>query len=176
MIPEHYPIEVGKIYGGEYPGDEEPDIAKYRLRYLVELGVRTFLDLTGADDEVEPYDSLLVELEREWHCSLWRIAMPLDNMGLPNSPGQMHSILTAIRDSVASGQGVFIHCSAGIGRTGTVVGCWLRECGFEPEVALARLQSLYSENMPKAARYPESPDTPVQVNYVRQWKPILIQS
>jgi len=60
----------------------------------------------------------------------------------------------------------------GIGRTGTVVGCWLRECGCDAEAALEQVQNLYSSHMEKVRYHPESPQTPEQRNYIRDWKPV----
>ena len=56
MIPQHYPIEEGKLYGGEYPGDRSPAVAKIRLRQLIAIGIRTFVDLTTPADNMMPYE------------------------------------------------------------------------------------------------------------------------
>ena len=64
MIPQHYPIEAGKLYGGEYPGDQNPDLARIRLRSLITLGIRTFVDLTAPADRMAPYEELLAELKK----------------------------------------------------------------------------------------------------------------
>jgi protein-tyrosine phosphatase len=92
-------------------------------------------------------------------------------MDVPDSYATMLSIMAAIRTSIESGPAVYIHCWGGIGRTGTVVGCWLRECGHDSEAALEQVQHLYSSHMPKAnaGKYPESPQTEAQKNYVRRW-------
>jgi protein tyrosine/serine phosphatase len=79
--------------------------------------------------------------------------------------------MAAIRDAIEAAPAVYIHCWGGIGRTGTVAGCWLRECGYDPEAALEKVQLLYSNHMPKAkaGQYPQSPQTAAQKDYVRQW-------
>ena len=52
----------------------------------------------------------------------------------------MRRILDAIDDHRSSG--VYVHCHAGIGRTGTVAGCWLIRHGFEtPATVLEGLAS-----------------------------------
>jgi hypothetical protein len=48
-------------------------------------------------------------------------------------------------------------------------GCWLRECGHDPESALAQVQHLYASHMPKIRIHPESPQTPAQKDYIRKW-------
>ena len=171
MIPQHYPIEAGVLFAGEYPGDRNPEIARARILSLVEMGVRTFVDLTSPNDPLVRYEGMLVEVEQEIGIPLRRISSPIPDMDVPDSDETMLSIMAAIRASIEAGPAVYIHCWGGIGRTGTVVGCWLRECGYDPEAALEQVQHLYSSHMPKAnaGKYPESPQTEAQKNYVRRW-------
>ena len=42
-----------------------------------------------------------------------------------------------------SGEGVVVHCVGGRGRTGTVLGCTLRELGFEAQEAIAFLDRVH---------------------------------
>ena len=169
MIPQHYPIEAGKIYGGEYPGHRDADVAKIRLRSLITLGIRTFMDLTAPADRMAPYEGLLAELEEEAGIALRRISLPITDMGVPETGETMRSILESIRESTRCAPAVYVHCWGGIGRTGTVVGYWLRECGHDPESALAHVQHLYASHMPKVRIHPESPQTPAQKDYIRNW-------
>jgi hypothetical protein len=169
MIPQHYPIEAGKIYGGEYPGHRDPIVARNRLRQLVSLGVRTFVDLTAPADRMTPYEDLLAELEQEASAPLRRISLPIRDMGVPENTETMQTILRHIRESSSQSPAVYIHCWGGVGRTGTVVGCWLRECGHDPGNALARVQHLYASHMSKVHIHPESPQTPAQKDYIRNW-------
>jgi len=171
MLPQHYPIEPGTIYGGEYPGDRNPNFASAKIRALVELGVRTFIDLTAQADRMEPYEGFLKELEQETGTTLRRITASIPDMGVPGTREAMAEIMDVVRESTASGPALYIHCWGGIGRTGTVVGCWLRECGHGADDALERVQHLYATHMPKSKdiRYPESPQTREQKDYIRSW-------
>ncbi|MFM7180509.1 MAG: fused DSP-PTPase phosphatase/NAD kinase-like protein [Verrucomicrobiales bacterium] len=169
MIPQHYPIEDGKLYGGEYPADRDPKVARERLWPLVTLGIRTFIDLTSPADRMAPYEAILGELEKEAGCHLRRISVPIVDMGIPENSTTTKTILQHVNDCKIHAPAVYVHCWGGIGRTGTVVGCWLRECGYDPEAALARVQHLYATNMPKVRFHPESPQTPAQKDYIRKW-------
>ncbi len=169
MMPQHYPIQQG-LYGGEYPGHRRPEIAQARLWNLVEKGVRTFLDLTGPGDDLVRYQRLLMEVEQESGARLQHISMPIPDLGVPDSEAKMREIIQAIRRALAKRPAVYVHCWGGIGRTGTVVGCWLRECGHGPEDALRRVQELYSSNMAKVDLHLESPQTEGQREYIRRWQ------
>lgn len=170
MTPQHYTIEPGVLLAGEYPGDRKPKVARAKLLSLVEFGVRTFIDLTTPADPLEPYEKSLAELAQETGTQLRRIPMPIPDMGIPRSKDAMRGIMDAIRDSISANPAVYIHCWGGIGRTGTVVGCWLRERGLGPDEALARVQYLYSSQMPKVRVHPESPQTDAQKNFIRCWE------
>lgn len=171
MIPQYYPVEDGKIYAGEYPGDVDPDCAEARLAHLVGAGIRTFVDLTAPADRMPAYDGLLVKLAEKNGVSLEHISIPIDDMGIPRSPETMRSVMDAIRNSRETSGAIYVHCWAGIGRTGTAIGCWLRESGYDAQTALERVQDLYSRHMQKAIYNPESPQTAGQKNYVRGWIP-----
>lgn len=171
MIPQHYPVEEGRIYAGEYPGARSPEYAEARLNHLIAKGIRTFVDLTAPADDMEPYDGLLARLGEETGFSLRRISIPIRDMGVPQLVATMREIIDAIRSSNENSPAVYIHCWGGIGRTGTVVGCWLRECGLDAEDALEKVQNLYSSHMEKVRHNPESPQTWEQRNYIREWMP-----
>lgn len=110
MIPQHYPIGSGKLYGGEYPGDLNRDVAKIRLRHLVDLGIRTFVDLTAPADRMTPYAELLAELETEAGSPLRRISLPIADMGIPEAGETTQTILRSIRDSSHLTPAVYFHC------------------------------------------------------------------
>ena len=94
--PQYYTVEEGRLYAGEYPGALAPEVAYARLQHLVDLGIRTFVDLTTPDDRLEPYSQTLHQLAEESGLSLRRIAMPIADMGVPRSPDVMREILDAV--------------------------------------------------------------------------------
>jgi predicted protein tyrosine phosphatase len=169
MTPQHYAIQPGLFFAGEYPGDRKVKIARARLWSLVEMGVRTFIDLTSPEDDLARYEKLLYEMEQEAGARLRHLSIPVPDMGVPDSSEIMRAILDAIRTSVRKQPAVYLHCWGGIGRTGTVAGCWLRECGLGPDEALQRVQKLYATHMPKARIHPDSPQTEEQKDYIRNW-------
>ena len=170
MLPQHYPIETGTLYGGEYPGHRKPAMAQASLRRLMDIGIRTFIDLTSPCDELEPYEGILADLTAESGIALRRISLPIADMDTADSDEAMRKIMDSIRESVRAAPAVYIHCWLGIGRTGTMAGCWLRECGLGPEEAMGRVQPLYSSHMAKARTYPESPQTRSQKDAIRFWR------
>ena len=67
--------------------------------------------------------------------------MPIHDVSTPTQ-AQMARILDAIDAALAVGHAVYLHCYGGIGRTGTVVGCYLVRHGMDGEEALAEIARL----------------------------------
>ena len=76
--------------------------------------------------------------------------------------------LDAIDEALDAGRNVYVHCWGGIGRTGTVVGCWLVRHGMTGDEALAEIAERW-RGMEKRYRHPRSPQTAQQRAYVRNW-------
>jgi protein-tyrosine phosphatase len=84
----------------------------------------------------------------------------------------MLATLQAIAGALAEGGTVYIHCRAGIGRTGTVAGCLLVEHGFAGDEALALLQRKFGA-MAKSAWVGRTPETQAQRAFVAGWTPAV---
>lgn len=94
-----------------------------------------------------------------------RIEHPIPDFATP-PPEQVEVILDDIDDALADQAVVLVHCRAGIGRTGVVVGCWLVRHGLDGGDALARLAELRSVLGRDA---PRSPETASQRALVASW-------
>ena len=79
----------------------------------------------------------------------------------------MEAILAAIDGSLAAGRTVYVHCFGGIGRTGTVIGCWLVRRGTPGEEAIAQI-ARWREGTPDEAI--PSPETREQRDFVLAWR------
>lgn len=55
--------------------------------------------------------------------------LPIDDMDVPD-PAQLDAALDWVDARLAEGRKVFIHCRFGMGRTGTVLACWLARRGL----------------------------------------------
>ncbi len=82
------------------------------------------------------------------------------------SPEQLQQILAAIDHAWCAGQGVYVHCWGGIGRTGTVIGCSLVRHGYDGDAAITEIARLRAGT--PDWRYP-SPATERQRELVRSF-------
>jgi atypical dual specificity phosphatase len=67
--------------------------------------------------------------------------LPVPDFTAP-TPLQLEQGVTAIERAIASGQRVAVHCGAGLGRTGTLLACYLVTRGRSPDEAIARIRAI----------------------------------
>ena len=167
-IPNSYWLLPGRFAAGEYPGEKDPAQAAVKLRALLDAGIDHFVDLTEERDGLEPYAAIAHAEARSAGLSIAHERHPITDLSVPRSRDEMIAILDAIDEALDDGRTVYLHCWGGVGRTGTVVGCWLVRHGRTGEEALAQLRAWW-QGVAKVQRKPESPETPSQFRYVREW-------
>ncbi|WP_419913106.1 protein-tyrosine phosphatase family protein [Candidatus Poriferisodalis sp.] len=164
-----YWVVPGRIAAGEYPGALSRKEAAYKLRILLEAGISRFIDLTEPYEGLEPYAEIAAEESSRLGTSVEHSRHSIVDLDVPQSPQDMAAILDAIDAALSEGKTVYVHCWGGVGRTGTVVGCWLVRHGMTGDEALAQIAEWW-KGMEKAYRTPRSPEMPRQREYVRNWR------
>ena len=159
-IENCYWVTPGQFLAGEYPRNFDDESSPAKLAALAEAGIAAFIDLTE-EGELRPYSQWL-NPETQSHQRF-----PIRDLSTPATVEFTEAILDAIDDHIANGRTVYVHCWGGVGRTGTIVGCWLARHGYAGAAALDRLRELWSQ-CPKS-RSKESPEMPGQRQYVRAW-------
>ena len=165
-----YWVLPGRLLAGEYPGAASQRVSHTKIQTYLDEGINAFLDLTE-EGELCPYDNDLAMLASSMarRCVYKRI--PIRDLSVPASPQVMTDILATLQQWLHEGRNAYVHCWGGVGRTGTVVGCFLVENGYTGPAALAHLEQLWTRVSPdKRKRHPQSPETAQQRDYVRQWK------
>jgi ADP-ribosylglycohydrolase len=164
-FPNSYWVEPGRLLAGEHPAGIDPLDTRARLRQLLACGVTTFIDLTR-ESEMEPYAPLLTELATE-PIQHHRFAIP--DHSIPERPQVIVDALNAIDAAHRRAECVYVHCRAGIGRTGMLVATWLMRQGLDNTQAFDRLQLLW-QACARSVRWPVVPETDEQIEYVRSWR------
>ena len=152
------PLPGGEVLAGPHPV-LAPEGMEDRIRSLVDtVGVQHFVDLSSHHDWMPGYRRLLSDDEEYTRYEI------LDRR-LPDDSPRLKALLRRILDEAADGRIAYLHCQAGLGRTGTVIGVLLREAGFGGDDALDQLRELRL-----AARLHEgSPEFEEQRRFVRDW-------
>ena len=164
-IADSYWVQPGLLLAGEYPGAYREDHARERLDRFVRAGIRSFIDLTEETEPLSPYHFLLGDLGgvNVSDCRHQRYA--IRDAGVP-AKALLETILRTMKQEVAAARPVYVHCWGGIGRTGTVIGCWLVEQGMTGKEALQRIAEL-RRGVPDA--YISSPETEAQRQCIINW-------
>ncbi len=156
MTPDIYHIELigsgslsvmAKPVSGEWIDDEFSGIAQTGIDLIVSL--------------LEIEESYEVGLDKEQVITekygMKFISYPIPDRGLPSSISNYLNFTKDLYHTAAGGAKIFVHCRAGIGRTGVIAAGVLLHCGFEPKEAF----ELISEK-----RGVTVPDTDEQVDWV----------
>jgi hypothetical protein len=90
------------------------------------------------------------------------IRYPIQDTRVPTDRDAFAHSLDEIRACLASGKAVVVACRGGLGRTGTVVGCLLRDGGLDGDAAIA---------LTRASRH-GTIENAEQERFVRSWQPM----
>jgi predicted protein tyrosine phosphatase len=134
-------VEPGRLLAGEYPGDTTTDKAKLKLQLLVDAGVDSMISLTSADEGLPSYAGSLHAVAERANRTVRYTARPIPDMRAADQRFY-DDIVTEIQTEINEGKNVYVHCWQGIGRTGTVVGCWLIDHGLDYKATITRLAEL----------------------------------
>ncbi|MCS7270564.1 MAG: dual specificity protein phosphatase 23 [Gemmataceae bacterium] len=106
------------------------------LAWLRQQGIEVVISLTE-----EP-------LPRQWvnEAGLLLVHVPVPDMTAPTLE-QLEQIVTTIHKANAAGLGVAIHCTAGLGRTGTALAAYLVSQGMNPDAAIAEVRRLRPQSI-----------------------------
>ncbi len=159
-----YWVVPSQFLAGEHPVELDESITVKRLTALLDAGVRTFVNLTEEREKMQSYSSHLCSIATNRRHEIEILQIPIPDRGVP-SMERMKSILDAIDSYLANENPVFVHCFAGVGRTGTVVGCYLKRLiGQCEERSLRNKISGLRRLLPGGRE--ASPHTPEQIQVV----------
>jgi hypothetical protein len=113
----HPEFEGLKLYGGEYPYSSDD------IKEFIDLGITTSICLVEYIFTDYPNEVKIKNTDFKL------LHYPIRDFSVP-SKAFMTSILDKIDELIANGESIYVHCQGGHGRTGTVIGCWLKKLGF----------------------------------------------
>lgn len=174
-IPNSYQVDLsqtdlaskrnGQLWAGKYPGNGDLDLLRQYIQSFLDKNITYFINLTETAERADHYEQILhQEAEKRKQTAVHR-RFPIRDYDVP--PTQLlHQVLDEIDSAVADGRNVYVHCWGGIGRTGTVIGCWLVRHGLSGQEALSKIAQ-WRRATPNGDH--PSPETVEQRNLVLNW-------
>tara|TARA_B100000470_G_C19766004_1_gene380647 strand:- start:51 stop:653 length:603 start_codon:yes stop_codon:yes gene_type:complete len=187
--PYSYWAITDKLLAGEYPGDQHPRnyfrtlVSKVysilgflsrpnqgmmnsdkRIKAILDAGINTFLDLTELN-ELPEYERKLNAINDSDNASIKYKRMAIKDRNVPKKEF-LKEILDFIDEESKNNRKIYVHCLRGLGRTGTIVGCYLVREGFKGEEAL---QEIFKLRQGMLNAWMQSPQTEEQIQTVINW-------
>jgi hypothetical protein len=163
-FPKCWWVEHHLLAGPTFSGSSETETLR-NLDALHTAGIGAIVSLLPLE-HLSLNANLRARFEEEIRFRFSFQEFPLRDGTVPRRP-MMRAILDAIDQELTRGRKVFLHCLAGRGRTGTVVGCWLARHRLAERLGvLDRIAELRA----KAGLSIPSPETEAQCGLVTSWR------
>ena len=168
-----YWVVPKKLMAGFYPGSPQPYEATENLTNLVRCGIQCVINLIEENQSsrypaaIVPYEEELHDIAEKESSSIDYYQFPIRDRDIP-SREVMIRILDTIDHSIKTGNPVYIHCLGGIGRTGTVVGCYLLRHRITDHYNV--LEEIRILRIGTAHQFINSPETESQREFVQTWE------
>jgi len=167
-----YWVLPNKLLAGEIPSSKTETIKLEKIQGLLNCGISVVINLMEFDEKnfndeiLEDYSKLFYSEAGKMNKQIEIYRFPIKDLSIPNE-SYMIEILNKMDELISKGEKVYVHCWGGVGRTGTVIGCYLVRHGFaEPEKVIETIN--YLKRTTNIA-HRSSPETEEQCQFVLNW-------
>ena len=165
----------GKLLAGEIPSAREEETRKNKVQNLVNMGFDTIVNLMEPDETtfsgelLVDYTPYLCDYAKSREKKVTVNHFPIKDLSI-TTPERMKQIIAHIFNEIEAGKKVYVHCWGGVGRTGTVVGCFLLEQKMATTENVMETIAYLKRTTSIADR--RSPETDEQMDFILNW-PVL---
>jgi atypical dual specificity phosphatase len=126
--------------------DRSPDLGFVDWVYEDRLGAMALPSASELERLKDAGVGTVITLTEEWHnpsvfreAGLHSVYIPVVDMTAPTMD-QVREFVAEVNAAFARGERVVVHCLGGLGRTGTMIACYLVSAGLAPEAAIREVR------------------------------------
>jgi protein tyrosine phosphatase len=167
-----YWVLPNKLLAGEIPSSKTETTKLEKIQGLLNCGISVVINLMEPDEKnfnneiLEDYSKLFHSEANKKNKKIEIYRFPIKDLSIPNE-SFMIEILNKIDELISNGEKVYVHCWGGVGRTGTVIGCYLIRHGYSlPEKVIDTI--IYLKRTTNIA-HRDSPETKEQMQFILNW-------
>jgi hypothetical protein len=167
-----YAVIPGVLYAGEIPSSIHDGELQTKILALQKLGITHVFNLTEEDEKnfkgipLRDYTASAVAHYRAANKELTCQRFPIEDLNIPTFQ-HMQTILNAMNAAISAGGVVYVHCWGGVGRTGTVIGCFLAEMQILSVDTVIPYIAFLKRNT--EIKHRNSPETEAQCQFILNW-------
>jgi hypothetical protein len=174
-LPFHrsYWVIPGLLLAGEIPSALKDEERTQKIVGILKSGVQTVINLTEKreanflEKQLVDYSDELNSLAKQENLPLRIERFAICDLDIP-SVEFMHTILQFMKSEICNNNTVYVHCWGGLGRTGTVIGCFLIQHGIcQPDEVLNFIEYLKKDT---DIFRRDSPETSEQRKFLLNWQ------
>jgi protein tyrosine phosphatase len=174
MIPfeRSYWVIPGRLLAGEIPSSSTDEIRLSKLNNLLDIKIDVIINLmepiekTFSGELLVDYIPELLDLSKKRNQPILVKRFSIKDLNIPTIDF-MQEILTFIKKCLDENKKVYVHCWGGVGRTGSVIGCFLQEFGFATSENVIDTIAYLKRTTSIVNR--DSPETIEQMEFVINW-------
>lgn len=167
-----YWVLPNKLLAGEIPSSKTETRKIEKINNLLDCNIDVIINLMEvveknfSDEVLEDYSITLYKEAAKKNKKIEMLRFAIKDLNIPTETF-MVEILNKIDEQIALGKKVYVHCWGGVGRTGSVIGCYLIRHGFaEPKNLIETIN--YLKRTTNIA-HRSSPETDEQYQFVLNW-------
>ena len=161
-----YWVQPNKLIAGQIPASSHLEDTEAKLNKLIQCNVKAVINLMEPNERNRNGELFFDYADYLSRNGVLTHSFPIKDLSIP-SVETMVSILNCIDEYMLHDKIIYLHCWGGVGRTGTAVGCYLKQQGLADNASVFKQIETLKVN--SAISHRNSPETNEQRNFVINW-------